>query len=95
MQPAFDLNLPEDITHQVYVLLCKIALGEVFGNDITLFLKGLHTLCRLLVWQIHVSSVLTRYTILIVAMNTVMVGACKNIYGFPFRSIKEVCLYFV
>ena len=26
MQPAFDLNLPEDITHQVYVLLCKIAL---------------------------------------------------------------------
>ena len=50
---------------------------EVFGNNIPLFLKGLHTLCRLLVWQIHVSSVLTRYTMLIVVMNNVMVGACK------------------
>jgi hypothetical protein len=50
---------------------------EVFGNNIPLFLKGLHTLCRLLVWQIHVSSVLTRYAMLIVVMNNVMVGACN------------------
>lgn len=73
MQPAFDLNLLEDTTHQVYVLFCKIAL-EVFSNDKPLFLKGLHALCRLLLWQIHVSSVPTRYTMLI----DIMVGTCKT-----------------
>lgn len=77
MQPAFDLNLLEDTTHQVYVLFCKIAL-EVFSNDKPLFLKGLHALCRLLLWQIHVYSVPTRYAMLIDVMNNVMVGTCKT-----------------
>src|SRR6185312_46689 len=38
MQPAFDLNLPEDITHQVYPLLCRIDLVKHL-MIISLFLK--------------------------------------------------------